>query len=68
MGIFRPGVMKPFGLDYNAFKGVNPPMIMYVFYFGLGAGWALFGADGADITTQAYSGKLDPVLLWHLQR
>lgn len=55
---FRPGVMKGFGLDYNAFKEVNPSIIMCSI-----SGWGQAGPYselmGADITTQAYSGILD---------
>ena len=55
---FRPGVMKGFGLDYNAFKEVNPSIIMCSI-----SGWGQSGPYselmGADITTQAYSGILD---------
>ena len=55
---FRPGVMKGFGLDYPAFKKVNPSIIMCSI-----SGWGQAGPYselmGADITTQAYSGILD---------
>ena len=55
---FRPGVMKGFGLDYNAFREVNPYIIMCSI-----SGWGQAGPYselmGADITTQAYSGILD---------
>jgi CoA:oxalate CoA-transferase len=32
---FRPGVMKGFGLDFNAFKEVNPSIIMTQAYSGI---------------------------------
>ena len=55
---FRPGVMKGFKLDFNAFKEVNPSIIMCSI-----SGWGQAGPYselmGADITTQAYSGILD---------
>ena len=55
---FRPGVMKRLGIDYHAFKEINPSIIMCSI-----SGWGQSGpySDlmGADITTQAYSGILD---------
>jgi crotonobetainyl-CoA:carnitine CoA-transferase CaiB-like acyl-CoA transferase len=55
---FRPGVMKRLGLDYTAFREVNPAIIMCSI-----SGWGQSGPYaelmGADITTQAYSGILD---------
>ena len=55
---FRPGVMKGFRLDYNAFREINPSIIMCSI-----SGWGQSGPYselmGADITTQAYSGILD---------
>ncbi len=55
---FRPGVMARLGLDYAAFKEVNPAIVMCSI-----SGWGQSGPYaemmGADITTQAYSGILD---------
>ena len=55
---FRPGVMARLGLDYNAFKKVNPSIIMCSI-----SGWGQAGPYselmGADVTTQAYSGIFD---------
>jgi CoA:oxalate CoA-transferase len=55
---FRPGVMKGFGLDYPAFREVNPGIIMCSL-----SGWGQSGPYsermGADLTTQAESGILD---------
>jgi crotonobetainyl-CoA:carnitine CoA-transferase CaiB-like acyl-CoA transferase len=55
---FRPGVMGRLGLDYAAFRAVNPAIVMCSI-----SGWGQTGPYsemmGADVTTQAYSGILD---------
>jgi crotonobetainyl-CoA:carnitine CoA-transferase CaiB-like acyl-CoA transferase len=55
---FRPGVMARLGLDYAAFRQVNPAIVMCSI-----SGWGQTGPYaemmGADVTTQAYSGILD---------
>jgi len=55
---FRPGTLARFGLTYEAFKRVNPSIIMCSI-----SGWGQNGPyaqrGGADITTQAQSGILD---------
>jgi crotonobetainyl-CoA:carnitine CoA-transferase CaiB-like acyl-CoA transferase len=55
---FRPGVMKSYGLEYEAFKEVNPSIIMCSI-----SGWGQSGTKSelmaADISVQAQSGILD---------
>ena len=55
---FRPGTLSRFGLNYEAFKKVNPSIIMCSI-----SGWGQNGPfaqrGGADISTQAQSGILD---------
>lgn len=55
---FRPGIMKGFGLDYQAFKKINPSIIMCSI-----SGWGQSGTKSelmaADISVQAQSGILD---------
>jgi crotonobetainyl-CoA:carnitine CoA-transferase CaiB-like acyl-CoA transferase len=55
---FRPGIMKGFDLDYQAFKKVNPSIIMCSI-----SGWGQSGTKSelmaADLSVQALSGILD---------
>ena len=55
---YRPGVMENLGLDYQAFKEINPSIIMCSI-----SGWGQSGTKSelmaADISVQAQSGILD---------
>jgi crotonobetainyl-CoA:carnitine CoA-transferase CaiB-like acyl-CoA transferase len=54
---FRPGVMEKLGLDYGAFKAVNPSLI-YASASAFGAKGPMGNKPGNDILAQAFGGLM----------
>lgn len=55
---FRPGVMKRFGLDYDAVRAVNTAVI-YVSVTGFGQTGPMSGMPATDVVLQAFSGFMN---------